>query len=108
LVTDDDGAADTKTHTVDPKAPPPPEPNRAPEADFDVHCDGLTCSFGDKSKDDDGAVVGWQWDFGDGASSSEQNPVHTYSDDEHFDVLLTVTDDDGATDTKEKRADPKD
>ena len=108
LVTDDDGAADTKTHTVDPKAPPPPEPNRAPEADFDVHCDGLTCSFRDKSKDDDGAVVGWQWDFGDGASSSEQNPVHTYSDDEHFDVLLTVTDDDGATDTKEKRADPKD
>jgi PKD repeat protein len=109
LVTDNDGAADTKVHTADPQAPPPTPANKAPEADFDVHCEERTCTFEDKSKDDDGSIVSWTWTFGDGGTSSQQNPVHTYDDDEgHFDVLLTVTDDDGATDTKERNADPKD
>jgi len=108
LVTDNDGAADTRTHTAEPQAPPPPAPNDPPQADFDVHCSGLTCTFTDKSKDDDGTIVSWSWSFGDGATSTEQNPVHTYATSERFDVLLTVTDDRGATDTKTRRADPKD
>lgn len=108
LVTDDDGAADTRTHTAEPESPPPPEPNEPPDADFDVDCDELTCVFQDRSEDDDGVIVSWQWSFGDGATSTDRNPVHTYSDDERFDVLLTVTDDDGATDTKDGRADPED
>ena len=108
LVTDDDGAADTRTHTADPEAPPPPAPNEPPHADFDVHCDELTCTFEDKSQDDDGAIAGWHWIFGDGATSNEQNPVHTYAERGQYDVLLTVTDDRGATDTKDRRVDPKD
>jgi PKD repeat protein len=109
LVTDDDGAADTRTRTAEPAAPPPPPPgNVPPEADFDVRCRKLTCSFEDKSKDDDGAIVSWSWNFGDGNTSSERDPVHTYATPDRFDVVLTVTDDRGATDTKERRADPKD
>jgi PKD repeat protein len=108
MVTDDDGAADTRTHAAEPQAPPPPAPNDPPDADFEVHCSGLTCTFVDKSKDDDGAIVSWRWSFGDGDFSDEQNPVHTYPTSERFDVLLTVTDDRGATDTKTRRADPKD
>jgi large repetitive protein len=108
LVTDDDGAADTRTHTADPQAPPPPEPNRPPDADFDVHCDHLTCAFSDKSRDEDGAITSWSWSFGDGTTSNEQNPMHTYDERGRYNVLLTVTDDDGATDTKDRRADPKD
>jgi len=108
MVTDDDGAADTRTLAADPEAPPPPEPNKVPEADFDVHCDHLTCTFQDKSKDDDGNIVRWQWDFGDGGTSEDRNPVHTYAARGRVNVLLTVTDDDGATDTKERHADPKD
>jgi PKD repeat protein len=108
VVTDDDGAADARTHTANPEAPPPPEPNREPDADFDVDCDDLTCIFTDESRDEDGVIVGWQWDFGDGATSNEQNPVHTYSEEDRYDVLLTVTDDDGATDTREGRADADD
>jgi PKD repeat protein len=42
------------------------------------------------------------------STSSERNPVHTYATKGRFDVLLTVTDDRGATDTKTKRADAKD
>jgi len=72
-----------------------------------VHCDHLVCTFTDKSKDDDGTVSAWAWDFGDGETSTQQNPVHTYSDRGRYDVVLTVTDDDGASATKTRRADPK-
>jgi PKD repeat protein len=104
LVTDDDGAADSRIHTAEPKAPAANEP---PHADFDVHCDKLVCSFQDKSKDDDGTIVRRQWSFGDGSTSEEQNPVHTYAGRGRFDAVLTVTDDDGATATKTKRVDAK-
>jgi PKD repeat protein len=107
VVTDDDGAADTQTHRAEPREPPPPPANEPPHADFDVRCSGLTCTFTDKSKDEDGTVVSWQWNFGDGVTSTEQNPVHTYPTSGRFDATLTVTDDDGATGTKARRAEPK-
>lgn len=34
----------------------------------------------------------WEWDFGDGATSTEQNPTHAYNEAGEFDVVLTVTD----------------
>jgi PKD repeat protein len=108
-VTDNDGATDEKTTRIDVTSPsPPPEDNKAPEADFDDHCHDLRCSFTDKSKDDDGNLVSWVWDFGDGTGSSEQNPTHSYEDEGHFDVTLTVTDNDGATATRTHHADARD
>ena len=41
----------------------------------------------------------YEWDFGDGSTSTEQNPLHSYSSLGTFDVTLTVTDDMGDTDT---------
>ncbi len=38
----------------------------------------------------------WLWDFGDGATSTERNPVHTYNQAGTFSVRLTVTGPDGA------------
>jgi PKD repeat protein len=108
LVTDGDGAADTRTHAVQVEAPPPPPPNEPPQAEFDVDCSDLTCSFRDQSRDDDGTIVSWAWNFGDGATSGEQNPTHTYASEGRYEVLLTVTDDRGATDTREHRARPRD
>ena len=105
MVTDDDGAADTKTHPAEPTAPAPS--NQPPHADFDVHCEHLTCDFGDKSTDDDGTIVSRQWDFGDGSTSTEQSPTHTYGSPGHYQAVLTVTDDDGASSTKDRRADVK-
>lgn len=37
----------------------------------------------------------YQWDFGDGATSDQENPVHAYRDDGTFTVKLSVSDDDG-------------
>jgi PKD repeat protein len=55
--------------------------------------------FGDASTDADGTVVAWSWAFGDGTTSTLQNPSHTYATGGLYDVSLTVTDDDGATHT---------
>ena len=48
-----------------------------------------------------------QWDFGDGSTSTEQSPTHTYGSPGHYQRALTVTDDDGASSTKDRRADVK-
>lgn len=37
------------------------------------------------------APVSWLWDFGDGGSSSQRNPVHSYTDPGTYTVALTVT-----------------
>ena len=77
-------------------ADPAPPPNSAPTAAFTQTCTGLTCEFSDGSTDGDGAVTGWQWAFGDGVTSTSQNPSHSYGSEGSYEVTLTVTDDDGA------------
>lgn len=47
----------------------------------------LTVNFTDLSS---GEPSGWLWDFGDGATSTEQNPVHTYSSPGVYDVSLII------------------
>ena len=53
--------------------------------------------FLDNSTDPDGTIVSWHWEFGDGDSSTEQNPTHKYADKGQHTVVLTVTDNDGGT-----------
>ena len=91
-ITDDDGESDQATRTVSVNEPPEPE--------FDVDCeDDGECEFEDESKDPDGEIVAWRWDFGDGATSSARNPEHTYETGGSYEVRLTVTDDDGTSRT---------
>jgi PGF-pre-PGF domain-containing protein len=47
----------------------------------------LTVSFTDQSR---GGPVNWSWSFGDGGTSTEQNPVHTYTRTGSFSVALTA------------------
>jgi PKD repeat protein len=91
------GSSDTEVHTV--SAQPPP-PNQAPDADYDWTCNGLTCQFTDASRDNDGSVVGWSWNFGDGGTSGEQNPARTFASEGRYTVTLTVTDNGGAIDAR--------
>lgn len=74
--------------------------NLPPTAAFAVACNALTCQLSDSSTDVDGTIATHVWDFGDGASSVEPNPVHTYAaPGGQFTVTLTVADDEGDTAT---------
>lgn len=44
------------------------------------------------------AAVSWFWDFGDGATSTDQNPLHTYSLVGEYSVSLVATGMDGCSD----------
>jgi PKD repeat protein len=77
--------------------------NQPPVADFSYSPEspevGDLVEFTDLSDDSDGDIVEWSWIFGDGASSSDQHPSHVYDSADSYLVTLTVTDDDGASDS---------
>jgi len=54
---------------------------------------------GSGSSDSDGSITLYAWSFGEGGSSSGVTASHTYSSAGTYTARLTVTDDDGATDT---------
>ena len=66
----------------------------SPDASFTYVTSELTVDFTNTSTGGDA----YDWDFGDGGSSSEENPSHTYTTDGSYSVTLTVTNDCG-TDT---------
>jgi PKD repeat protein len=48
---------------------------------------------GSGSYDPDGIIVAWNWTFGDGNDTDEENPIHTYAEPGNYTVTLTVYDD---------------
>ena len=92
-VTDNSGAANAITKSVQVSTPV----NVPPTAGFTTVCTDLACSFTDLSADSDGTIVGYYWDFGDGAVAPTPNPGHTFASAGAYLVALTVTDDSGAT-----------
>jgi PKD repeat protein len=62
-----------------------------PVAVFSNTINNLIVSFTDNSTTDN-AISSWLWDFGDGNTSTMQNPTHTYIADGSYTVCLTVTD----------------
>ncbi|MDA3944038.1 MAG: PKD domain-containing protein [Bacteroidetes bacterium] len=49
-------------------------------------------------------ITSWLWNFGDGNTASVQNPTHTYSVNGAYTVSLTVTDNNGYSNTETKTA----
>lgn len=96
-VTDDDGASATTTRSVQVVDPP----NLPPVAAFVPPADplaGQPAAFANTSTDADGTIVSHVWDFGDGQTSTDVNPVHVYAEPGEYTASLTVTDDDGDSD----------
>ncbi len=54
----------------------------------------LNVHFTDKST---GNPTSWNWDFGDGSSSTDQNPNHTFSTVGAYTIKLTAANDDGSS-----------
>jgi len=53
----------------------------------------LTVNFTDQST---GQITSWSWDFGDGSTSTEQSPSHTYNNSGIYTVTLTVAGPEGS------------
>ncbi len=94
-VTDTHGLSDSHADDVTVQLDDLPQ---APVADFVFEADGLSITVTDASTDD-GSVVSWLWDFGDGNGSALQNATHPYAGAGTYSITLTVTDDDGLEDT---------
>lgn len=73
-------------------------------AHFDLEFKKAVISFSDTSVSTSQASQ-WHWDFGDGNSSSEQNPVHEYVQGGMYEPILTVTDLQGDSDTYSRPVD---
>ena len=67
-----------------------------PIALFAYEMEGLTVTFLDLSVSETSEVINWHWDFGDGSTSQEQFPTHTYSVSATYYVTLDVSDQYGA------------
>jgi gliding motility-associated-like protein len=78
-----------KTYTLEVK--------ELPTADFISagQCLLSPIQFTDQSEGDGLSIVGWSWDFGDGAVSDVEAPQHTYTSTADFTISLGVTDANG-------------
>jgi hypothetical protein len=60
---------------------------------FDYSINDFTVSFNDLSSQiNENSIIEWKWDFGDGNSSFDISPNHTFSNNGLFDVSLIITD----------------
>ena len=72
----------------------------APIAGFTYERDFLNVSFTDTSTDVNGDIVSRTWDFGDGNTSTDTNPMHSYAAAGTYAVSLTTVDSEGLSNTK--------
>jgi len=90
-----------KTVTVRPEYTPPVNEKPLADAGPDqmAYVDETVDFSGAGSKDTDGYISSYEWDFGDGDTASGVEVQHSYSETGSYTVTLTVEDDDGAKDT---------
>ena len=79
--------------------------NDAPIANFryEKACTGDVTLFYDESYSALGYLNAWTWDFGDGSTSTEQNPTHQYAGNNNYTVQLISLDNFGCSDTIEQQ-----
>jgi hypothetical protein len=76
------------------------ESNLGPTIDFEAqHLSNLAYTFNPSAADEDGSIVSFLWNFGDGTTSEEDVPVHDFLSTGVYLVSVTVTDDDGVSTT---------
>ena len=71
------------------------------EAEPDEGAPPLKVQFTASVEEESGGPFSFKWDLGDGTTSTEQNPVHTYAKVGEYTATLTVTDQKGNKGTDE-------
>ncbi len=72
--------------------------NDVPTAGFSSTTNGLIASFTNSSAN----ATSYEWNFGDGNTSNEENPTHTYAEDGVYEVTLTATNECGSVTTTQQ------
>lgn len=93
LITSNHGCQDSTDAII--RVIPKPVPDFLTES----LCYGFPVQLTDQSYAVTGSVVQYQWGFGDGATSADQNPVHLYNRPGWYQVSLTITSDSGCIST---------
>lgn len=100
-VTDGNTCTNTESHDV--------FVSPTPLVDFlvDSVCEGISNTMIDASSVDNthGDVINaWEWDFGNGQGSTNQNPTHNYANENQYSVSLKLTTNNGCVDSLTKTA----
>jgi PKD repeat protein len=91
------GGTFTDSFTIT-KGPPPP--NEPPVAVISTQMQDRTVSADGSNSHDDGTIVSYDWDFGDGSTATGVTPApHAYAVAGPYTITLTVTDDQGVPNT---------
>ena len=89
----------SNAYPVDVNGGAPPDPVARFSAIPTVGLSPLAVAFTDESSGT--GVYAWSWDFGDGGTSNQENPAHTYYNQGYYTVSLTVHGTNGShTETK--------
>lgn len=98
-----DAAPDAAPEVIDTSEPLPPVADaggdRGGVPNVSIRFDGS------RSTDPDGSIIAWDWNFGNGDTASGVIANYAYASEGVFTVTLTVTDDQGLSDTDEIRVD---
>lgn len=81
------------------------EDGQAPVAGFTIPVEEINLADGGGELpiiDESEGAVSWFWDFGDGNSSTDQEPFHVYTDTGAYQVTLTVIGEDGCSSSVER------
>ena len=93
IVETNHGCRDTLVQTVDIL------PSPVPAFTWSQVCHGDPTVFTDGSTATGGSVTSWVWDFGDGNTSTQQNPSNTYQNPGTYNVQLVTTSNAGCVDS---------
>ncbi|HEV2480149.1 MAG TPA: PKD domain-containing protein, partial [Puia sp.] len=74
-----------------------PGPTPQFTSNLTLACAPASIQFIDKSNPGQGSITSWAWNFGDGSTSSQQNPAHTYSQTGYYNISLSVTNSGGCS-----------
>ncbi len=88
-VTNTNGCTSSVSHTIYVK------PQPLTDFTFNIWCQGDTTCFWDQSSVPNGYITEWNWSFGDGDTSTLQNPEHLYQPVGQYYATLSVTSNEG-------------
>ena len=102
VVIDNNGSSDTDTYTISILAEQTvkEKPIAKPGGPYSARAKTSIKFNASGSKDNDGMIVSYTWDFGDGETGEGVETTHSYTSPGDFVAKLTVEDDDGLTHTR--------